>query len=234
MKTNHRFAFTLVELLVVIAIIAMLVTLLLPAVQAAREAARRSQCSNNLRQIILASLNFESARSALPAGTTSTPGNTFTTLGRPSFCLFPKKGTSTRPLISQNLRGALSLAETRLLGRSMITRFIGALPRVLWCTQAPPAIFRMEITLPTVVLFTRFGRSPPGSDGMRRIRRRSEARSKKVLMMTQPEWLSSKSPMVCQKRPCSPKQSCSPGMMAAAYCFSAPAPSISTGSCLIQ
>ncbi len=72
MKNNSRSAFTLVELLVVIAIIAMLVTLLLPAVQAAREAARRSQCSNNLRQIILASMNFESARNALPAGTTST------------------------------------------------------------------------------------------------------------------------------------------------------------------
>ena len=72
MKANSRHAFTLVELLVVIAIIAMLVTLLLPAVQAAREAARRSQCSNNLRQIVLASMNFESARSALPAGTTST------------------------------------------------------------------------------------------------------------------------------------------------------------------
>ena len=71
MNTTHRSAFTLVELLVVIAIIAMLVTLLLPAVQAAREAARRSQCSNNLRQTILASLNFESARNTLPAGTTS-------------------------------------------------------------------------------------------------------------------------------------------------------------------
>lgn len=64
-QTKH--AFTLVELLVVIAIIAMLVSLLLPAVQAAREAARRSSCQNNLRQLGLGILNFESARQGLPA-----------------------------------------------------------------------------------------------------------------------------------------------------------------------
>lgn len=67
--SSSRRGFTLVELLVVIAIIGILVALLLPAVQAAREAARRAQCQSNLKNVAIAVLNYESTYNVLPMGT---------------------------------------------------------------------------------------------------------------------------------------------------------------------
>ncbi len=107
---NPRGGFTLVELLVVIAIIGVLVALLLPAVQAAREAARRSQCGNNLKQVALAAHNFHDTYNRFPPGMlaaqplTTYNGSTDQGIGPIASILPYLEQTATRELILRSVQ----------------------------------------------------------------------------------------------------------------------------------
>jgi len=114
--SKNRGGFTLVELLVVIAIIGTLVGLLLPAVQSAREAARRSACTNNMKQLGLGVLNFESARKRLPAASAGVNASSGAQGGSFSWI------TMILPFLEEtNLYTQISSASSRLLSGYSLT-----------------------------------------------------------------------------------------------------------------
>ncbi len=136
MRVRSRGGFTLVELLVVIAIIGILVGLLLPAVQAAREAARRMQCSNNLKQLALGLHNYESThRTFPPAGIDSN---------------HMSWQVMTLPYVEQNnLYSQFNLAAGSWNAFNRITLIQGVVVPGIQCPSAPDdSLFSVFVTTP--------------------------------------------------------------------------------------
>ena len=126
--TARKRGFTLIELLVVIAIIAVLIALLLPAVQQAREAARRTQCKNNMKQMGLAAHNYESTYRVFPSSGESTDASTNPTVRRFFPCSF---NTAILPYTDQaplynawNFGASYTVGSNQALGKTKIGAFL--------------------------------------------------------------------------------------------------------------
>ncbi|CAD73856.1 MAG TPA: prepilin-type cleavage/methylation domain-containing protein [Rhodopirellula baltica] len=151
-KTQSRAAFTLVELLVVIAIIGVLVGLLLPAVQSAREAARRMQCSNNMRQLALACHNYESSYKQFPA---SADNRDFVGVGR----------TWIRGILPYVEQSALDTDDLMLYGPSFDADAILTEVPMLNCPSDPLSQTPVNVGFGSTVIATSAGTNYFGNAG---------------------------------------------------------------------
>ena len=145
MKDLHRSVrkqrgFTLIELLVVIAIIAVLIALLLPAVQQAREAARRSQCKNNLRQMGLALHNYESTYSMFP------PGGNSTTFSPQARLLPYLEQSNLQGLIDFNLKPYLGSGPSAYPNPALANVFPAVVPVFLCPSDPAPTQYTVTIS----------------------------------------------------------------------------------------
>jgi prepilin-type N-terminal cleavage/methylation domain-containing protein/prepilin-type processing-associated H-X9-DG protein len=140
--------FTLIELLVVIAIIAVLIALLLPAVQSAREAARRAQCTNNLKQLGLASLNYESANGCFPSGI-PVMCSSVEIYGCADFTPFIR----ILPFMEQvPLYNSINFSTTATFGSNV--SIAGVSLAALWCPSAPDANLNWNMNSPALYGYT--------------------------------------------------------------------------------